>query len=249
MKTCSTRASTSLMMSSRSSRDFFRSSSCSLKKVWRSSMAENSSRARGLILPRILSSRSAVLRRFSCSRRTYGYGCGSGASAGTSSPGTAGLGGTNCNGPYSAINTSPSTPKSSSAFSSSCSIRRRCSARAISSRCTLSFNRSNSPDNSRILERSLVSNWSRSAFARSTAVRSRPACATEPSIRASAIREAARIACAVTNSRARRSRLAIAFTRAWRSAPAARSSCSALTPTAPTRSSPVRSASRASTSS
>ena len=77
VKTCSTRWSTSLTMSRRSRRVFFRSSSCSVRNLCRSSIAENSSSASGFTLPSMLSARSAARSRFCCSSRTNGTGSGS----------------------------------------------------------------------------------------------------------------------------------------------------------------------------
>ena len=77
MKTCSTRSSTSRTMSSRSRRVLRRSSSCSVRNLCRSSRAENSSSASGLIRPSWASARSAMRSRFCCSSRTYGVGSGS----------------------------------------------------------------------------------------------------------------------------------------------------------------------------
>ena len=59
-------------------------------------------------------------------------------------PAPAATAGTSWCGPYSATRASGSTPRSSSAFSCSASIRSRCSARATSSRCTQSVSRSSS---------------------------------------------------------------------------------------------------------
>ena len=74
VKTCSTRSSTSLTMSRRSLRVRRRSSSCSLRNLWRSSSAENSSSASGFTLPSVASARSAARSRFCCSSRTNGTG-------------------------------------------------------------------------------------------------------------------------------------------------------------------------------
>ena len=64
-------------MSSRSRRVLRRSSSCSVRNLCRSSRAENSSSASGLIRPSWASARSALRSRFCCSSRTYGIGSGS----------------------------------------------------------------------------------------------------------------------------------------------------------------------------
>ena len=60
------------MMSTRSARVRFRSSSCSDRNRCRSSSASNSSSASGLTRPSTASARSAVRSRFCCSSRTYG---------------------------------------------------------------------------------------------------------------------------------------------------------------------------------
>ena len=84
VKTCSTRWSTSRTMSRRSLRVLRRSSSCSVRNLCRSSIAENSSSASGLTRPSSRSARSAVRSRFCCSSRTYGAGSGCSSPSSTS---------------------------------------------------------------------------------------------------------------------------------------------------------------------
>ena len=121
------------MISIRSFLDFFKSSSCSAKYFNLSSSDENSSRASGLIFPRSAKDLSAAANRFSCCSLTNGT-----KSPCSSSPASFSINvGTSLSGPNSAIRVSESTPNSSMARTSSCSIRKRCSARAISSRWTL----------------------------------------------------------------------------------------------------------------
>ena len=61
-----------------------RSSSCSVRNLCRSSIAENSSSASGFTRPSIDRARSAARSRFSCSSRTNGVGSGGSSPSGTS---------------------------------------------------------------------------------------------------------------------------------------------------------------------
>ena len=91
-------------MSSRSLRVFLRSSSCSVRNLCRSSIAENSSSASGLTLPSIASARSAVRSRFCLLLADVRHGLGLGGVGLSSACASGSLrsNGTSWSGPYSA---------------------------------------------------------------------------------------------------------------------------------------------------
>ena len=125
------------------------------------------------------------------------------------------------------------------------SIRRRCSARATSSRCTLSVKTSNSAASSRIRSRVFLTSVSWPWRAVTTCSRSNAANETDWPSNSRPLSVAITTAFATCASRRRRSRNSIARALAVRSKLAVCSSCSAWVANARTRSSPVRTVKRA----
>src|SRR6266508_4318157 len=202
-KTDRIRSSTSLTTVSRSRRVFLRSSSWSERNLYRSSSAANSSSAKGLTLPSRASSRSPFAARFSCMARSYGAGSGAGLPAASAAARSAALGGTGTAGPYSAMRVSTSSPYSSPALASSCSMRSRCSARATSSRCTSLVNRSSSACRRRAAVRTSVSSASRADRPCATTSRRAAAVARETAMADSAYSAPAATALAIAAPRSR----------------------------------------------
>ena len=156
--------------------------------------------------------------------------------------------GTSLSGPYSLIKVVTSIPNSSTALLSNASIRIRCSARAISSRWTLDVNASSSSVSSRLRERTVRVSPSRSDRDDSSRDRCADAFAIERSMWISDSYAASAIACEISAPRARAPRRDTARSEASRSARAPSSSDSARADKESTRSSLVRTESRASTS-
>ena len=190
-----------------------RSSSCSVRNLCRSSRAENSSSASGLIRPSWASARSAVRSRLACCSRSKGTGAGSSSPSATSP-----TNGTSWSGPYSATRDAASSPSSSRARSSSCSIRIRCWVRAISSRWVSLTSSSSSRPRSRNRVRASRSWFSRPTRPASTRLRSAAAEAMDSSSRASTTAVARPTASPTRPSWSSCSRRAMAAARASRSA-------------------------------